>query len=90
MIRQWSNDLKHQQQYRVVLFRIGSTGPGFVSGTMGKLGRAWYRCMGVHGIGAWGCMASVHGAGWVGAGVVYYMVRHYTILLLPLLKMYAK
>ena len=38
-----------QQQYHVVPMPTGSAGPGFGSGTTGKLGRAWV----VHGIGAW-------------------------------------
>ena len=48
---------------------LGSAGPGFGFWLTGKLGRAWVRCnLGpVHG---W-CMASVHGAGWVGGGVAY-------------------
>ena len=51
-----------QQQYGVVPFRIGSAGPGFGFWLTGKLGRAWV----VHG--------SVHGAGWVGGGVVYFVL----------------
>ena len=36
----------------------------------GKLGRAWHRCMG----GAWVVHGSVHGAGWLGGGVVYFVL----------------
>ena len=48
-----------QQQYRVAPCPTGSAGPGFGFWLTGKLGGAWV----VHG--------SVHGAGWVGGGVVY-------------------
>ena len=41
--------LNDEQQYHVVPMPTGSAGPGFGSGTAGKLGRAWV----VHGIGAW-------------------------------------
>ena len=38
--------LNEEQQYHVVLLGTGSAGAGFGSGTTGKLGRAWHRCLG--------------------------------------------
>ena len=44
--------LFYQQQYGVVGLCMGFAGPRFGSGTTGKLGHAWHRCMGARH-GAW-------------------------------------